>query len=99
MIEAELKSEREHRVRPVFVPMALVVLTLVLLMGFQSLQLIRDRDLLGTRYEAQQAPLEEVEKVGQQLQATLGREDRRRDADAERAERETPEPRVAQVGC
>ena len=69
MTEAELRPEREYRARPVFVPMALVVLTLVLMMVFQSLQLIRDRDLLRTRYQAQQAPLEEVQKVGNQLQA------------------------------
>lgn len=69
MSDPELRTEREHRSRPVFVPMALVVVTLVLLMLFQSLQLIRDRELLRTRFNAQQAPLEEVQKVSQQLQA------------------------------
>lgn len=69
MSEPELRPESVDGARPVFVPMALVVLTLLLMVVFQSLQLIRDRDLLRTRYEAQQTPLEEAQRVGKQLQA------------------------------
>lgn len=55
-----------------FVPLLLVVVTLVLLTGFQSLQLIRERHTLGTRIASQDKPLAEAKRVRTQLNAIAG---------------------------
>ena len=52
-----------------FAPIALVVVTILLATAFQLYVLVRERQLLRARFEAQQTPLEEVQKVRDQLQS------------------------------
>lgn len=51
----------------VFVPIALVVLTLLVMVGFQTVQLNRERDALQARLEALSVPFEEARQVRAQL--------------------------------
>ncbi len=50
-----------------FVPLVLIVATLLLMVGFQSVQLMREHDLLETRIANQAGPLEEAKKIRMQL--------------------------------
>lgn len=59
------------RSRSPFVPLLLVILTLGIMVGFQSIQLMRERQLLHSRIENQDAPLEEARKVRTQFEAVV----------------------------
>jgi len=54
-------------VRSPFVPMTLMVLTLVLMMGFQMFQALKERRVLRDRFEQQVSTLQEAKKVRAQL--------------------------------
>jgi len=58
-----------HGDYPMFVPLLLIVLALLLMTGFQMSQLTREHELLNTRLEAQTGPLEESQNVRDQLQS------------------------------
>jgi F0F1-type ATP synthase membrane subunit b/b' len=67
--------QREHDLgpggsdKPIFVPLALVVLALLLMTGFQGVQLVRERELLRERITLQEQPIEEAKKLRAQLEA------------------------------
>ena len=52
-----------------FVPLLLIVIALLLMTGFQMIQLTREHELLNTRLETQVGPLEESQRVRDQLQS------------------------------
>ena len=53
----------------VFVPLLLVVIALVVMTGFQTIQLNRERDVLKQRLTLQEEPLKESQNVRDQLQS------------------------------
>lgn len=53
----------------VFIPILLLASSLVLMTGFQWMQLMRESETLQQRLAQQKEPLEEVTKVRQQLEA------------------------------
>ena len=53
----------------VFVPVLLVVIALVIMTGFQTIQLKRERDVLNERHTLQEEPLKESQSVREQLQS------------------------------
>ena len=53
----------------VFVPIALLALTILVMVGFQTLQLAKEREALSARQAALVSPLQEVQTVRQQLEA------------------------------
>lgn len=52
-----------------FVPILLLAVTILVMVGFQTLQLARERDALSARKTALTSPLQEVTTVRQQLEA------------------------------
>ena len=64
--EKDILASSSHTL---FVPVLLIVIGLLLMTGFQSIQLSREFDLLKQRQEAQATPLEESQSVRDQLQA------------------------------
>ncbi len=53
----------------VFVPLVLVVVALLIMTGFQTIQLTRERELLRARIELQEEPMKESQNVRQQLES------------------------------
>ena len=53
----------------VFVPILLVVIGLLVMTGFQTIQLNRERDVLKERLTLQEEPLKESQNVREQLQS------------------------------
>ena len=56
----------------VFVPSLLVVIALLVMTGFQTIQLDRERDLMNTRIVQQEEPLKESETVRKQWDSGAG---------------------------
>ena len=59
--------KQEPRTYSPFVPLALAVTTLVVMLGFQSMQLLRERQILRTNFANQTTPVEEATNVRLQL--------------------------------
>ena len=70
-----------------FVPLLLVVLALLLMTGFQTIQLSREHELLNSRLQFQTGPLEESRKIREQLQAVATSTARLADNGNENAQR------------
>ncbi len=66
--KAKAHQERGRRRHSQFLPILLVVLSLVLMVGFQFTQLLQGRASLKAKLETQEVPLQESKKVRQQLE-------------------------------
>ena len=70
----ERERDQAHSGGPrysMFVPALLIVIALILMTGFQMIQLTREHELLNSRLEAQTGPLAESQKVREQLQSVV----------------------------
>ncbi len=67
-VSAKAQAHQEMvRGRSPFLPILLVVLSLILMVGFQLTQLLKGRATIKAKLEAQEVPLQESKKVRQQL--------------------------------
>jgi hypothetical protein len=70
---ADIRDEDSRRPRSLALPLAITVLTLFLLMLFQTIQLIREHDTLTELRAGQETTVQESVKLRQQLETLAGK--------------------------